>query len=171
MRKDFSSIFNSHDFFIQISCFHLLLALFLRQRMLQKHVFICVSSLPVPFCSRWFHLQTSKMVLFVTVTIANVVFCCAIMLHLQFRPINLFFCVSLVLTPSRYRWFQVISACSRWFQLHSNLFQLIPCFTMHICEELCFPHLFPTRKYVNEVQQGKKSKSSKVFQLKTFTFD
>ena len=35
--------------------------------------FICLS-LQVSFCSRWFHLQTSKMVLFGAITIANVVF-------------------------------------------------------------------------------------------------
>ena len=37
-------------------------------------VFICVSSLPAPFCSKWFKLQASEMVSFVTITIANVVF-------------------------------------------------------------------------------------------------
>ena len=37
-------------------------------------VFICVNSLSALFCSRWFNLQASEMVLFATVTIANVVF-------------------------------------------------------------------------------------------------
>ena len=37
-------------------------------------VFICISSLPAPFCSRWFHLQASEMVLFVTITIPNIAF-------------------------------------------------------------------------------------------------
>ena len=42
--------------------------------------FICLS-LQVSFCSSWFHLQTSKMVLFRTITIANVVFYQVIELH------------------------------------------------------------------------------------------
>ena len=46
--------------------------------------------------------QTSEMVLFVTITIANVVFYWAIVLHVQFLFMNfLFFCVSLWLSPSR----------------------------------------------------------------------
>ena len=81
-------------------------------------VFIWVSSLPVPFCSKCIHLQASEMVLFVTRTIANVLFYCAMALHVQFLPMNfLFFCVSSLLSPSRCRWFQVVPARSRWFQL------------------------------------------------------
>ena len=46
--------------------------------------------------------QTSEMVLFVTITIANVVFYWAMVLHVQFLFItSLFFCVSLWLIPSR----------------------------------------------------------------------
>ena len=42
-----------------------------------RSVFICVSSLPTLFCSTWFHLQASEMVLFVRTTIANIVCYCA----------------------------------------------------------------------------------------------
>ena len=85
-------------------------------------VLTCVSSLPAPFCSRWFHLQ---MVFFVTITIANIIFYWGMVLHAQFLPMNFFFVsVSLLLSPYRYRWFQVVPACSRWFQL-------VPPFSMY----------------------------------------
>ena len=94
-------------------------------------VFIFVSSLPAPFRSRWFHLQASEMVFFVIITFANVVFYWVMVLHVQFLPIIFFFffCVSPLLSPSLYRWFQVIPACSRWFQLvlgSSSSFQVVP---------------------------------------------
>ena len=56
-------------------------------------VFIYVSSLPASFCSRWFHLQASEMVFFVTLTIANVLFYWALVLHVHFFPMNFFFSV------------------------------------------------------------------------------
>ena len=101
-------------------------------------VFICVSSLPAPFCSRWFHLQASEMVLFVTITITNIVFYWEMVLHVQFLPMNFFFfCVNSLLSPSRYRWFQVVPARSRWFKLllvvpaRSSWFQLVPPFSIY----------------------------------------
>ena len=54
-------------------------------------VFICVSSLPAPFCSRCFHLQASERGFFVTITIANVIFYWAMVLHVQFLPMNFFY--------------------------------------------------------------------------------
>ena len=105
-------------------------------------VFICVSLLLVPFHFRWFHLQTSEMVFFTTIAIAEVVLYWAILLHAQFLPRNFFICVSLLLSPSSSRSFQVNPACSRWFQLvpsgcslfqvvraDSRWFQLVPCFS------------------------------------------
>ena len=93
-------------------------------------VFSCVSSLPVPFCPRWFHLQTPEMVLFVTITVAKVVFYLAVVLHVQFLPMSfLLFCVSSLLRPSSYRWFQAVPARSRLFQLvlgSSSLLQVVP---------------------------------------------
>ena len=91
-------------------------------------VFNCVSSLRFPFFSRLFHLQTSEMVLFLTITIANVAFYWAMVLHVQFLPMNfLLFCVSLFLSPSQYRCFLVVPARSRWFQLvpARSLFQYV----------------------------------------------
>ena len=58
------------------------------------NVFICVNPLLVSLHSRWFYLQTSEMMLFVTITIANVVFYCAMLLDVQFLPMNLLFFVS-----------------------------------------------------------------------------
>ena len=89
-------------------------------------VFICVSSLSAPFCSRWFHLQ---MVFVVAKTIANLVFYWGMVLHVQFLPMNFFFvCVSSLLSPYCYRWFQVVPARSRQFHLvpgGSSLFLLL----------------------------------------------
>ena len=85
-------------------------------------VFTCASSLLAPFCSRWFHFQ---MVFFVTITIANITFYWDMVLHVQFLPMNFFFVsVSSLLSPYRYRWFQVVPARSRWFQL-------VPPFSMY----------------------------------------
>ena len=56
-------------------------------------VIICVSSLLVPFCSRWFHLQASEMVPCVTITIANAVFYWVMVLHIQFLSMNFLFFV------------------------------------------------------------------------------
>ena len=79
-------------------------------------VFVCVSSLLVPFYSKCFHLQTSEIVLFVTITIANVVFYWAMVLHVQFLSYEFHvFCDSSLLVPS----------CSRWFQL-------VPCSNMYV---------------------------------------
>ena len=74
------------------------------------------------------------LVLFVTITVANVVFCWAMVFHVQFLPINfLFFCVSSLLSPSRSRWFQVVPAHSRWFSLlqSSSSSFLVPRFSMY----------------------------------------
>ena len=77
-------------------------------------VFICVSSLQVLFCYREFHGQASETVLFVTMTIANVVFYWLMALNVQFLAMNfLFFCASPLLSPSRYRCFQVVPARSK----------------------------------------------------------
>ena len=93
-------------------------------------VFICVSSLLVPFCSRWFHLQALEMMFFVTITIANVVFYWVMVLHVQFLPMNLFFfCVSLLMNQTCSRLFQVVPVHSRWFQLilgSSSSLQVVP---------------------------------------------
>ena len=85
-------------------------------------VFICVSLLLVPYCSRWFHLQTSELVLLITM--ATVVFYWAMTLHVQFLPINfLVFLCQFITNPSCYRWFQIVPTHSRW--LHSS-FQVVP---------------------------------------------
>ena len=110
-------------------------------------VFICVCPLLVPFCSSWFHLQISEMVLFVTITIAYVYsigqWCWT---HNFFLLISFFFVISL-LSSSRYRWgdsslFQLVHVVPvrfRWFQLvlgvqlvagSSSSFQVVPaCFS------------------------------------------
>ena len=88
-------------------------------------VFIFVSSLPAPFRSRWFHLQASEMVFFVTITFANVVFYWVMVLHVQFLSINFFFflcqsvaeSISLQVVPGNSSLFKVVSARSRQFQL------------------------------------------------------
>ena len=104
-------------------------------------VFICVNSLLAPFRSRWFHLQTSEMELFVTITIANVRFYWTMMLHVQFLPMNfLSLCQFIDASIS----LQAVPACSRWFQLfvggfssfqvvlaHSMWFQLVLRFSMY----------------------------------------
>ena len=86
-----------------------------------------------------FHLQTSEMVLFVTITITNN--CWLFLLDNDVvRTICSYefldFYVSSLLNPSRSRWFQVVPggsssfmvfpACSRWFQL-------VPRFSMFVC--------------------------------------
>ena len=75
-------------------------------------VFICISLL-VSFRCTWFHLQTSEMMLFVTIAIANVVFYWSILLQV---------------VPPCSRWFYEVLACSRWFQL-----------VLHF--SMCAPHL------------------------------
>ena len=114
-------------------------------------VFICVSLLPVLFCSRWFHQQLSEVVLFVAIFIANVIFYWEMVLHTLFLPVNfLFFCVSSLLSSSCYRWFQVVIACSRQFQLipgsyslfqvvsvHSRWLQLVPAHSSYFLVLLC----------------------------------
>ena len=83
-------------------------------------VFICVSLL-VSFRSWWFHLQTSEMVLFLTVTIANVLLYWAMVLHAVFSYEFLVFFVSVHcwvhLVPGGSSSFPVVPACSMWFQL------------------------------------------------------
>ena len=59
------------------------------------------------------------------IAIPNVVFYWVMALNAQFLPMNfLFFCVSSLLSPSRYRWFHLVSGGSRWFQL-------VPRFSMY----------------------------------------
>ena len=82
-------------------------------------VFVCVSSLLVPFYSKWFHLQTSEMVLFVTITIANVVFFWAMVLHVQFLPMNFMFFVTV------HCWFHLVPG-------GSSSFQLVPCSSVYV---------------------------------------
>ena len=83
-------------------------------------VFIYSSSLLAPFRFRWFHLQTFEMVLFMTITIADVVFYWVIVLR-QFLPMNFLFfesvCCWLYLIIGGFTLFQVVTAHSRWFQL------------------------------------------------------
>ena len=109
--------------------------------------FSCVSSLPVPFCPRWFHLQTPEMVLFVTITVAKVVFYSAVVLHVQFLPVSflLFLCqfiaetIQLQVVPSSSSSLQIVPACSRQFQPAPGgptSFQLIPCFSMYAKTQL-----------------------------------
>ena len=111
-------------------------------------VFICVTLL-VSFRCRWFHLQTSKIVLFETKTIANVSFYQAMVLNAQFLPMNLLFFVSVRcwvhhLVTGGYTLFQVFPDCSssfrvvppssRWFQLvpgSFDSFQFIPRFSLY----------------------------------------
>ena len=72
---------------------------------------------------------------FVTIAIANVVFYWAMILYAQFLSWNfLFFRVSSLLSPSRYRWFHLVPGGSSWFKLipgGSGLFQLVPRFSMY----------------------------------------
>ena len=105
--------------------------------------FICDRSLRVLFRSRRFHLQTSKMMLFVIITVAKVVFCWTMVLVAQFLLMKFLFFVSIrcrvhlvtgdsnlfqvVLGSSCL--FQVVPACLRWFQVvsgSSSLFQVVP---------------------------------------------
>ena len=83
-------------------------------------VFICVSSLLVPFCSRRFHQQASKMVLCVTRTIANAVFYWVMVLHIQFLSMNFLFFVSVrcwVHLASVFRYSQLVPGVSSSFQV------------------------------------------------------
>ena len=83
--------------------------------------FICLS-LQVSFCSRWFHLQTSKMVLFGMITIANVVFYWVIELDAVSSYEFLIFSV----IPF---WVHLVTGGSTLFQVvpgSSSLFQVVP---------------------------------------------
>ena len=88
----------------------------------------------VPIFSRKFHLQTSKMVPFVTIAIANIVFYWVMVLYgqsLLSLCMIFFFCVSVCcwihlvphgsrrfqLVPDGFSLFQVVPPCSRWFHL------------------------------------------------------
>ena len=85
-------------------------------------VFICISSLPAPFCSWWFHLQASEMMLFVTITIPNIVFYWAMVLHVQFLPMNFFFfCVSPLLSSSHY--LEILSKYNHIYIMADNIDQ------------------------------------------------
>ena len=83
--------------------------------------FICLS-LQVSFCSRWFHLQTSKMVLFGTITIANVVFYQVIELH----AISSYEFIIFSVIPF---WVHLVTGGSTLLQVvrgSSSLFQVVP---------------------------------------------
>ena len=80
-------------------------------------VFIYSSSLLAPFRFRWFHLQTSEMVLLMTITIADVVFYWVIVLQTVSSYEFVVFCVSLLLTPSHYRWFHLVPGSYSSFQV------------------------------------------------------
>ena len=56
------------------------------------------------------------MVLFVKITIAKVVFYWTMVLIAQFLPVNLLFFVSSMLSPSRYRYFQLVAGGSSSLQ-------------------------------------------------------
>ena len=83
------------------------------------NVFICVSSVLVPFRTRWFHLQTSEIVFFVTITTANVRFYWTMVLHARFLPMDFLFLCQFVAESIS---LQTVSPCSRWFQV----VQLVP---------------------------------------------
>ena len=95
--------------------------------------FLCVSLLLVPFRPRWFHLQTSEMLHFVTIAIATVIFNWAMVLYAQFFPMNFLFFVSFCcwvhLVPGGSSLFKVVPACSIWLQLIAggfSSFQVVP---------------------------------------------
>ena len=104
-----------------------------------KLVVLCTQSACYWFHSvpRCFHLQTSEKVIFVTVTMANVVFYWVMVLHAGgFLSMNfLLLCqfiaepISLQVAPPYFRWFQKVPACLKRFQLAqggSSLFQVVP---------------------------------------------
>ena len=94
----------------------------------------CVSLLLVPFRSRWFHLQKSEMVLFVTIAIAK---CCIVLgnaiTHTVYSyKLSCFFvsiCCWVYLVPCGFNSFQVVSVSSNSFQLVFNSF---PRFSMYV---------------------------------------
>ena len=107
------------------------------------NVFICVSSLLVSSRFRWFYLQTSEMVLFVTITIANFAFYWVMVLHAQFLPMNFFFCVSfscwIHLVTGGSTLFQLVPGSSNLVQVvpvSSRLFQLVPRFSIYATFDL-----------------------------------
>ena len=81
----------------------------------------------VPIFSRKFHLQTSKMVLFVTIAIANIVFYWVMVLYgqsLLSLCMIFFFCVSVCcwihLVPHGSRWFHLVPAQSLFTYFDSD---------------------------------------------------
>ena len=64
---------------------------FFIQSIYMKHSGIWNTLPQVDNCPRWFHLQASEMVLFVTITIANVVFYWEMVLHVKFLPMDFSF--------------------------------------------------------------------------------
>ena len=64
---------------------------FFIQSIYMKHSRIWNTLPQVDNCPRWFHLQASEMVLFVTITIANVVFYWEMVLHVKFLSMDFSF--------------------------------------------------------------------------------
>ena len=84
-------------------------------------VFFRDSQLLVIFRSRWYHLQKSEMVHFVTIAIDNILFYWA-----MFLLWILIFCVCSLLNSSRYRLIHIVAGrCSS--------LQLVACFSMYYC--------------------------------------
>ena len=111
-------------------------------------VFICVSSLAAPFCSRQLHPQASEMVFFVTITIANVIFYWAMVLHVHFLLMNFFFRF-----VSRRFWIHLVAGGSRLFQIilsDSSSFQVVP-----VCSRW-FPACFSFQQVQNCNNRGTK---------------
>ena len=93
--------------------------------------FVCVSWLLVPFRRGWFHLQTSEMVLFVKITIAKFVFYWTMVSIAQFSSYQfVVFCVCSMLSPSRYKCFQLVAGGSSSLQFvpaHSSSVFILVC--------------------------------------------
>ena len=94
-------------------------------------VFICVSSLLVPFRFWWFHLEQNQ-------NFTKIVFYWTMVLIAQFLSMNFLFFVSVRcwvhLVPGGSSLFKVVPAGSSSFQVvlaHSRCFQLLPCFNMY----------------------------------------
>ena len=85
--------------------------------------------------SRWFHLQTSEMLPFVTIASA-IVFYWLMILHAPVLPMNFFFLcqfvpesISLKVVPDCSRWFQLVPGGFSSFQVilaRPRLFQVVP---------------------------------------------
>ena len=93
---------------------------FFIQSIYMKHSGIWNTLPQVDNYPRWFHLQASEMVLFVTITIPNIVFYWAMVLHVQFLPMNFFFfCVNSLLSPSHY--LEILSKYNHIYIMADNI--------------------------------------------------